>query len=100
MGWEWGMGRERQYLVTSFSLLWAAYKQAAGGKCEVHPEPALPSLPPLAAIFAKTTAASGRSQVDQGCLWFANPELLLTFFWKMRGGAGKVFSGVYFSKKL
>lgn len=37
--------------------------------------PGLLLLPPLAAIFAKATAASGRSQVDQGCLWFADPGL-------------------------
>lgn len=85
--------------MTSFSLLWAACKQAAGGKCEVHRVPELLFLPPLAAIFAKATAACGRSQFDQGCLWFADPGLLQTFFCRMMGRAGKVPPDVYFSEK-
>lgn len=62
--------------------------------------PGLLVLPPLAVIFAKATAASGRSQVDQGCLWFADLGLLLTFFWRVMGGAGKSPPDVYFSEKL
>lgn len=60
---------KQKYLETSFSLLFADCKQTAGGECKVHPAPGLLSLLPLAAnfaVFAKATAASGRSQVDQG----------------------------------
>lgn len=62
--------------------------------------PGLLFLPPHAVIFAKATAASGRSQVEQGCLWFADLGLLLTFFWGMMGGAEKSPPDVYFSGKL
>lgn len=63
--------------------------------------PGLLLLPPLAAIFAKATAASGRSQVDQGCLWFADPGLFADSLLEgMMGGAGKGSPDVYFSEKL